>query len=101
MKTSRALALAAILGVSALLPVPARADTETCVGHTEYDNTEYGLSVDQIANRYDVYGVLIDDSDARFRRAYRTCWAPGERQVVVAYSYNDGGTVNWYVRDAP
>lgn len=78
---------------------PAAADTETCVGRTEFDNTERWSTPVQIANRYDVFGYFLDDTADSFRRGYRSCWAPGERRVVVVYSYDTGTSVDWYVRD--
>ena len=79
----------------------AHADTEGCVSHAEFDNTYYGETVSHVATRFDIYGFYIDDTNSTFRRGYRTCWAPGVRQGVVVYSYDTGGAVNWYVRDAP
>lgn len=97
------IAVASGLGLAGLMltPAPAFADTESCVSLAEYDNTVAGLSPVQVATRYDVYGVFIGDTDHRFKRAYRSCWAPGQRQAVVVYSYDDTESVNWYVRDAP
>lgn len=87
------------LAGSVVLVETARADTESCVGSVEYDNTERGLSPLQVANRYDIYGQFLDDTQARYRREYRTCWNPGVRKVVVEYSYDTNTSVDWYVRD--
>ena len=79
----------------------AGADTETCATHAEYDNNSTGETPVEVANRYDVYGWLIGDtaSGDGFKRGYRTCWAPGERKIVVVYSYDTGGSYDWWVND--
>lgn len=94
-----AVSLAAAAGFAVIAAPPASADTETCVSRGEYDNLVTGLTVNQVYNRFDVYGIYIGDNENVFRRAYRPCWAPGEKQVVVAFSYNSGETVDWWVRD--
>lgn len=90
----------AVAGVTAAT-APAVADTENCVSLAEFDNTRHGESPVEVAQRFDVYGFIIEDEGANFRRGYRACWAPGVRQAVVVFSYDTGGAVNHYVRDAP
>jgi hypothetical protein len=98
-----ALSTAALgLAASAALVAPmstALADTENCASRAEYDNLERGLTVNQVAARFDIYGAYDGDNDSGFRRAYRSCWAPGSREIVVKYSYNTGESVDWWVRD--
>jgi hypothetical protein len=95
------LAVPAIAASVVIGPTTAAADTETKCGvtHAEWDNMQAGLTVNQVYNRFDVYGVYIDDTENRFRRGYRTCWAPGSVQAVVVFSYDTGESVNWYTRD--
>lgn len=90
-----------VIGAMLGLTSPATADTETTCGvtHAEWDNMQSGLTVNQVYNRFDVYGIYLDDNQNTFRRGYRTCWAPGERQAVVVFSYNSGESVDWYIRD--
>lgn len=91
---------AALIGASIGVAAPvATADTETCVSHVEVDNMERGLTVNQVYNRFDVYGTYLDDTANYFRRGYRSCWAPGERRVIVEFSYDSGESIDWYVRD--
>lgn len=91
--------------VAALFLVPVApvtlADTDNCVSHGEYDQLHGGMSVTQVYNLFDVYGVYDGDGpDNTFKRAYRSCWAPGERKVVVFFNYDSGNSVDWAIRDA-
>lgn len=74
-------------------------DTETCVSHGEFSNMELGLTQLQVANRFDIYGKYLDDTQTRFRRGYRTCWDPTNTQAVVVFSYASNESVDWYTRD--
>lgn len=100
MRTLRVvLAVAALAAVTSIGP-PAQAAGD-CVSGGEYDQTHRGMSPIQVARLYDLYGNYIGDADGDQRRAYRTCWAPGERRVIVEFSYNTNDSVDWYVRDTP
>lgn len=100
-KTVRRVVMASVVAVlPAVVAVgPAQADTESCASHSEYDNLVTGLSVNQVYNRFDIYGYYLGDTQTYFKRGYKTCWAPGVRRIVVAYSYDTGNTINWWVED--
>lgn len=86
--------------VGLVLPsAPALADTESCASRGEYDNLVRGLTVNQVFNRFDIYGSYLDDNADHFRREYRSCWAPSERRIIIEFSYDTGETQDWYVRD--
>lgn len=91
---------AATLATVALTGIPtATADTPGCVSHAEYDNMIRGLSVGQVADRFDTNGWFIGSGEERFRRGYEPCWTD-TRKVVVWYSLTTGLSVDWDIRDA-
>lgn len=69
-----------------------------CVTHGEFDALDWGLSTDQVANRFDTNGWLIAAGDEFFRRGYSTCWDTG-RKVVVWFDLNLGLSDHWDIRD--
>ncbi len=78
----------------------ASADTENCVTHAEYDQTDVFMNSATIESIYDVWGQKIDTPDPdTFARIYRTCWAPDTREVIVRYDDASGLSINWNVRD--
>ena len=95
-----ALAAATVVTYLGATIAPAQAAGE-CVGHGEFDRMERGMSVNQVARLFDLYGNYIGDDDGDQRRAYRTCWAPGERRVIVEFDYDSGNSRDWYIRDTP
>lgn len=74
------------------------AETAGCVTHGEYDTLEWGLSADQVQNRFDTNGWLIATGDDFFRRGYEPCW-DSTRKVVVWYDLALGLSDHWDVRD--
>lgn len=73
-------------------------DSGGCVTHGEYDALDWGLSTDQVQNRFDTNGWYIATGDDFVRRGYDTCWA-GDRKIVVWYDLNLGLSDHWDVRD--
>lgn len=67
-----------------------------CVTHGEYDSLDWGLSTDQVANRFDTNGWLIAVGEDFFRRGYNACWTSD--RVVVWYDLNLGLSDHWDVR---
>lgn len=90
-------ALSLIAGL--LVGSVAAADTPGCVSHAEYDNLIRGLSVGQVAGRFDTNGWYIGSGPDRFRRGYEPCWND-TRKVVVWYSLTTGLSDDWAIRDA-
>jgi hypothetical protein len=78
----------------------ASADTENCTTHGEYDQTDVFMTPATIEGIYDVWGQYVDTpSEDTFARTYRTCWAPGEREIIVRYDQQSALSINWDVRD--
>ena len=94
----RILTLVAALAFAAVtIPVPAQA-AEGCATRNEYDNLEWGLSPQQVSNRFETNGWFIATGDQFYKRGYDACWDPG-RKVVVWYSLDLGLSDHWDVRD--
>lgn len=99
-KLATSLAAAIVTGSFLLPTYGAMGDTENCVTHAEYDRTENGLTPSDVELIYDVYGSYAGDNERGYWRQYRTCWAPGEREIIVRYSWNSGRSYDWLIRDA-
>jgi hypothetical protein len=78
----------------------ASADTESCVSHDEYDRTDVFMSVDRVAEIYDVNGTYFDTDNAdTFARIYHTlCWTDSE-EIKVVYDQPSGLTIRWRLLD--
>jgi uridylate kinase len=78
----------------------ASADTENCVTHGEYDQTDVFMSVPTIESIYDVNGVFVDTpSEDTFARVYRSlCWTDTE-EIRIAFDQQSGLSINWRVQD--
>jgi hypothetical protein len=78
----------------------ASADTENCVTHGEYDQTDVFMSPSTVESIYDVNGVFIDTaSEDTFARVYRSlCWTDTE-EIRVAFDQQSGLSINWRVQD--
>ena len=91
--------LAAPLALTSITAATA-GDTPGCVDHDEFDNMVQGLGPGTVENRFDTDGWYIGDNDNVFKRGYRTCWAPGERKVVIGFDLDSALSKWWDVRDA-
>lgn len=99
MRTVTALLPTLAIAAAGLVVTPASA-AGGCVGRYEFDEMHRGMSVTRVAEWFDTYGHYIGDSwDNHQKREYVTCWAPDDRRVVVEFSYDDGDSVDWYVRN--
>jgi uridylate kinase len=78
----------------------ASADTENCVTHGEYDQTDVLMSPSDIEFIYDVGGVYVDTpSEDTFARDYRSlCWTDTE-EIRVRFDQQSGLSINWNLRD--
>lgn len=94
-------------GVTAVVvSTSAVGDTENCVTHAEYNQTDVFMTPAGVESIYDVNGWFIDtDNPDNFARGYRTCWSPpcadpDGRKVVVWYDQAEPNyTLRWDVRD--
>lgn len=91
------IAAAALTAALVAVPAPANA-VGGCVTHNEYDSLEWGLSTDQVQNRFETNGWLIGVGDNFFRRGYDACWA-NDRKVVIWYALDNGLSDHWDIRD--
>jgi hypothetical protein len=94
-----AVAGAGTYGITALNS-DASADTENCVTHGEYDQTDVFMSPSTIESIYDVNGSFVDTaSDSTFARVYHSlCWTDAE-EIIVRFDQDSGLSINWNLRD--
>jgi hypothetical protein len=103
-RTSLGVAALAVAGAGAYgitaLNSDASADTENCVTHAEYDQTDAFMSSATIEGIYDVWGEKIDtpDPDTFVRLYHSLCWTDTE-DIRVAYDQTSGLSINWRVQD--
>lgn len=91
--------LVAAIGLAAMTALPVTADAGGgCVSHNEYDSLDWGLSTEQVGNRFETNGWFIATGSDFFKRGYDTCW-DDTRKVVVWYSLDNGLSDHWDVRD--
>jgi hypothetical protein len=91
------LATAVLAGAFLSSAAPASA-AGGCATHAEYDNLEWGLSTDQVQNRFETNGWFINTTGNFFKRGYDACWT-NERKVVIWYSLSLGVSDHWDIRD--
>jgi hypothetical protein len=92
--------VAMLFALAVIVPIAPVHASGGCVTHSEYDNLVWGLSTDQVQNRFETNGWFIgytDDNDF-FKRGYPTCWSD-DRKVVIFYDAFIGLTDHWDVRD--
>lgn len=80
----------------------AAADTDGCVSLGEVDAYHDGMTRTEVWQLFDIYGAVVGDtaSGDGYRVKYvPTCWAPGEKKVVVAFDYSSGESIWLDVRD--
>jgi hypothetical protein len=95
-----AVGIIASAGLVAALSQTSESDTENCTTHDEYDRTDVLMSPATVESIYDVNGQFVDTANPdTFARTYRTCWAPGDREVIVRYGSDNGLSISWDVRD--
>ena len=88
--------LALALGL-VFFAAPAQASSG-CVTRGEYDRLEWGLTPNQVENRFETNGWLIDVNDSWVKRGYNPCWDDGDRKVVIWYDITVGLSDHWDVR---
>jgi hypothetical protein len=94
-----AVAGAGAYGITALNS-DASADTENCVTHGEYDQTDVLMTPETVESIYDVNGTYVDTPDPNtFARVYHSlCWTDTE-EIIVRFDSASGRSINWNVRD--
>ena len=104
MRTLRKLLIAGIAaGALLIAPVaiiawPQAEAVDGCATRGEYDNLIWGLSDEQVRNRFETNGWFIGSGDDFWKRGYDACW-DNDRKVVIWYAFDNGLTDHWDIRD--
>lgn len=100
-RTLAVIGAAIIISVGGFFTInEASADTENCVSHDEYDRTDVFMSVDRIAEIYDINGTFFDTDDPdTFARIYHTlCWTDAQ-EIKIIFDQQSGLTIRWRLID--
>lgn len=94
---ARAALALAVCATTLVVALPS-ASAEGCVSRAEYDNLVWGLTTDQVRDRFETNGWWIATGDDFFRRGYDPCWT-NDRKVVIWYDLQLGLSDHWDIRD--